>query len=151
MSQVGVREMTGRNDGVEVENYLKYVNLSKGNPWCAAFVCWALGENEIENPRSGWSPDLFPKNKIIWERSKKITDLTNEMPSEVILQGDVFGIYFTDKKRIAHCGFVDQANKSWIITVEGNTNDTGGRDGDGVYRKRRLLNTIYTISSWQKQ
>ncbi len=67
-SQIGIREKQA-NRGAEVEKYLRYVNLPKGNPWCAAFVCWVFGQAGIENPRSGWSPDLFKPNRIIWERS----------------------------------------------------------------------------------
>ena len=37
-SQIGVREATGRNDGKQVELYLKSVGLGKGYAWCAAFV-----------------------------------------------------------------------------------------------------------------
>lgn len=34
---------------------------------------------------------------------------------------DVFGIYFPEKGRIAHVGFVEQWKEHWLITVEGNT------------------------------
>lgn len=37
---------------------------------------------------------------------------------------------------------------NFTITVEGNTNEAGSREGDGVYRKRRLKNQIYKISRW---
>ena len=68
-SQIGVREKQS-NSGAEVAKYLRYVNLPKGNPWCAAFVCWAYGEAGVDNPRSGWSPDLFPATKVVWERTE---------------------------------------------------------------------------------
>ena len=67
-SQIGIREQ-GTNSGPQIEKYLKYVGLAKGQPWCAAFVCWVLREAGVVNPRSGWSPDLFPASKIIWERT----------------------------------------------------------------------------------
>ena len=37
----GVRE-TGKNAGEDVEKYQRSVGLSKGNPWCAAFVSWCV-------------------------------------------------------------------------------------------------------------
>lgn len=40
IAQVGVREKSGRNDGYMVEQYLKSVGLSKGNPYCAAGQYW---------------------------------------------------------------------------------------------------------------
>lgn len=41
-SQVGVRERTGRNDGPEVEAYLRSVGLTRGNPYCQAAQYWAF-------------------------------------------------------------------------------------------------------------
>jgi hypothetical protein len=60
----------------------------------------------------------------------------------------VFGLYYKDKGRIAHCGFIDQWSADWVVTVEGNTNEEGSREGDGVYRKRRLRNSLYSVADW---
>jgi hypothetical protein len=139
-SQIGVRE-TGFNRGPDVEKYLRYVNLPKGNPWCAAFVCWVLGKAGVSDPRTGWSPGLFPDNKVIWmrgERGKLATPNTT----------DLFGLYFPEKKRIAHVGFIDAWDDKWLITVEGNTNISGEREGDGVYRKRRMVGSIYRVARY---
>jgi hypothetical protein len=132
-----------------VEEYLAYVGLPKGNPWCAAFVCWALGQAGIPGPKSGWSPDLFPEKRVIWSNSRHLSvSLPGKLQKLYPLPGDVFGIYFNDKKRIAHCGFLDRYNGSWVMTVEGNTNTAGSRDGDGVYRKRRLMASLYKVADW---
>lgn len=150
-AEIGVREQSGRNDGKQVETYLAYVGLKKGNPWCAAFVCWSLGKAGIRNPRSGWSPDLFPARNVCWQRSmslrlKKVAGGEARCPRK----GDVFGIYFPDKKRIAHVGFVDSWDDKYVITVEGNTNAAGSREGDGVYRKRRLIMSVYQVARWEE-
>lgn len=175
-SQIGVLE-SGLNGGSEVEKYLHYVNLSKGNPWCAAFVCWVFGQAGIANPRTAWSPTLFPASKIIWSREsgtksrepgrppridygfpprqttgnrQQITG--NRQPDSYRLltpgTGDVFGIYFPEKKRIAHAGFIDSWDGTWLISVEGNTNTSGNPDGDGVYRKRRPTSSIYQVARY---
>jgi len=68
-SQIGIREK-GSNSGPAVEQYLRYVNLPKGNPWCAAFVCWVFGQANIDNPRTGWSPELFKGSKVIWGKAE---------------------------------------------------------------------------------
>lgn len=185
-SQVGIREK-GSNSGPAVEQYLHYVNLPQGNPWCAAFVCWVFGQANIDNPRTGWSPDLFKGSKVIWDRaeSRKLkvesredepgTNLPTAQagsqesrhsrkayiypPSQTTGNrqqttpgtGDIFGIYFPDKNRIAHTGFIDQWDGTWLITVEGNTNVSGGREGDGVYRKRRPVKSIYQVARYIPQ
>ncbi|MES2875810.1 MAG: hypothetical protein V4708_18950 [Bacteroidota bacterium] len=194
-SQIGVREK-GNNSGKEVEEYLKYVKLVKGNPWCAAFVCWVFGRADIANPRTGWSPGLFGEGRVIWRNgeqgtknkeqrfgSRKFynpvqntvdginpdggiaypTSLTSgfrlltsdprntrtrpqKLPTPNT--GDVFGLYFPEKGRIAHVGFIDEWKDPWVVTVEGNTNVLGSREGDGVYRKRRLVRTVSKVARY---
>jgi hypothetical protein len=141
-SQIGVRELTGNNDGKAVETYLRYCGLSKGQPWCASFVCWVFGQNQVPNPRSGYCPDLFKPKNIVWKRNSN----GNTSP----IRGDIFGIYFTDKKRIAHTGFIDKWTTTQAYTVEGNTNQSGNREGDGVYRKIRLTRQIYAAARFIK-
>ena len=62
--------------------------------------------------------------------------------------GDIFGLYFPEKGRIAHVGFIDEWKDPWLITVEGNTNVLGSREGDGVYRKRRLVRSVYKVARY---
>lgn len=138
-SEIGVREKTNHNDGERVEMYLKAANLKKGNAWCAAFVTWTFKEAGVKTVISGYSPSWFPNDKVIFFNSK------GQPPNS----GDVFGIWFSSKGRIAHVGFVDKwDDSSYVITVEGNTNEGGSREGDGVYRKRRLKKQIYKVSRW---
>jgi len=130
--EVGVREKTGNNDGREVESYLKLTGLQKGYPWCAAFVSWVYSKNGLSKPRSAWSPDLFPSSRLT----------TTPLP------GDLLGIYFPSMKRIAHVGIVERIHTDWVYSIEGNTNNVGGREGDGVYRKMRHLKSIRKFSNW---
>lgn len=164
-AEIGVREKQ-LNSGPAVEKYLSYVNLPKGNPWCAAFVCWVYGLAGVENPRTGWSPDLFKSSKVIWNRaeSRKLKVESKEkhqdgyslgsMPIRQTTKnqhpttGDIFGLYFPEKNRIAHVGFIDEWDGTWVITVEGNTNVSGSREGDGVYRKRRPVRSIYKVARY---
>ena len=187
-SQIGVREKH-ENSGPEVEQYLKYVSLPKGNPWCAAFVCWVYGKAGVGNPKSGWTPSLFKADKVIWDRKEQGTKSKeqrlpqsevaafyrdvelirpagqlvtgNWQPAKsqrqptisnpkflVPTTGDVFGLYFPEKRRIAHTGFIDQWDGTWLISVEGNTNVSGSREGDGVYRKRRLVRSVYKVARY---
>lgn len=139
-SQIGVRETTGHNDGEAVESYLAYVGFNKGASWCAAFVSWCHGQVGVGNPRSAWSPSLFPPEKLIYSRGG-----INKRQS---IPGDVFGIYYDNLGRIGHVGFIDGVKGNNYITVEGNTNDAGSREGEGVYRKIRSKKTIYKISSF---
>jgi len=136
---IGVRELTGHNDGKEVEMFLRATGLGEGFAWCAAFVSYCHIENDIAIPQNApaWSPSWFPQHRLI--------------SKEKALPGDVFGIYYINMRRIGHVGFMDEAwnnDSGNIITVEGNTNGDGSRDGDGVYRKRRSKKQIKSVSRW---
>src|SRR5690606_33954777 len=177
-AEIGVREATGKNDGSRIGEYLRYVGLGEGYAYCAAFVCWSLGEAGIDNPKNGWSPALFPAGRIVWDgrnpgyqarRSSVIPSVVegshkqgkhaNETRSTPLRSaqgdvqpGDVFGIYYSNLQRIAHCGFVDHWDGTWCITVEANTgpdnavtargdpaNPIRAGPSEGVHRKRRLV------------
>lgn len=140
-SQIGVREATGKNDGVAVENYLKATGLDKGFAWCAAFVVWNYQQCNVPITASAWSPALFPKSKTKYHIG--IFRRVNIRPS------DVFGIHFKSKNRIAHVGLVYKwPSGSHFFSIEGNTNEAGSREGDGVFVKRRLKSQINKISRW---
>lgn len=144
LSQVGVREATGHNDGVDVETYLAAVNFGKGYAWCAAFVSWVYTQNGVKNPRSAWVPSWFNNNQnIVWARD----GLKNQTP----LPGDVFGLYYPQAKIIGHIGFIHRFGDRITITVEGNTNSEGSNEGDGVYLKRRPTRQLYKIARYIKE
>lgn len=133
--ELGVREQTGNNDGERVEEYLRSIQLGKGHAWCGAFVSWIYLKAGFSKPRIGWTPSLFPFRRL----------------TKLPLPGDVFGIYFPTLKRIAHAGLVEKLSSDWVITLEGNTNLNGSREGDGVYRKRRHKRTIASFANWIKK
>jgi hypothetical protein len=134
-NEIGVKEKTGKNDGPRVEEYLRTVGLMRGQPWCAALLSWIYAEAGFAKPRSGWSPDLFPSARL----------------ARSALPGNVLGIYFAEYRRIAHVGLIINQEGDWINSVEGNTNITGSREGDGVYAKKRHYRTIYRIADWVGQ
>ena len=173
-SQIGLREIQP-NSGSHVKKYLRYVNLPAGNPWCAAFVCWVYGKAGVGNPRSGWSPALFGEGRTVWASGESRANLhagrqgtnnqelrplrsevrsypfsltTNNEQRTTPSTGDVFGLYFPEKRRIAHVGFIDEWKDPWVITVEGNTNVLGSKEGDGVYRKWRLVRSVYKVARY---
>jgi len=131
-SQLGVREATGKNDGAAVEAYLAYTGNKKGEPWCASFVSWVFGKAGFTQPRTAWSPALFPKQRQILKP----------------LPASLFGIFYPKLGRVAHCGLVEANNGNWLYTIEGNTNANGAREGDGVYRKLRHQRTLSLYADW---
>ncbi len=131
-SQIGVKELTGNNDGAQIKAYLKVTGLPEGYPWCAAFCAWCFKTVGVTASASAYSPNWFPQ--------KRLTNTPH--------QGDVLGIYFKTLRRIAHVGFFDKSDGAFIISVEGNTNDAGSREGNRVAKKRRLKRQITCYADW---
>lgn len=132
-AELGVRESGAPNDGPRVRAYLLAADIRVPSAWCAAFVSWCFRQAGHPLPRTGWSPALFPESRI------------RLLPAS----GLVFGIYFPKLGRIGHCGFVERVQGDWIITIEGNTNQAGSREGDGVYRKWRHRRSVHRFADWE--
>jgi len=156
-SQIGIRELTGNNDGKEIEAYLKSVNLGKGYAWCVAFVVWCHLQISCDFPIpiTAWSPAMFNTNVVYHKYHKRISEWIPK-------GGEVFGKYYTSKKRIAHVGIIEKKFSKHFITVEGNTSligailtktnltqrekDTLERDGIWVAKKIQKPQDIYIAS-----
>lgn len=139
---VGIKELTGHNDGKEVVRILRNVNLHKGDPWCAATMAIIHDENNVPNPRSGYCPDWFRSN-VVFEKMS-FTPI-NQFQAKI---GQVFGLYIEQKRRVGHVGMIVGESKFSYHTIEGNTNDAGSDEGEGCYRKIRNKRSIYVIADY---
>jgi hypothetical protein len=128
------KEDWGPNSGPLVDKILASVGLAPGHPWCAAFNYYVFREAGLSDrvPRTGWSPD--------WVSGER-------KPTDKAEPADIFGIYFSKLRRVAHTGIIEEPKSKYCITIEGNTNDGGSRDGDGVYRRRRSNQTLI-VKDW---
>jgi hypothetical protein len=145
-TQLNIRELTGKNDGPQVEAFLRSVNRKKGDAWCAAYTSYNLQYlakrgYKVQYIVSGWSPSWANNKFVIWKKGKPLVPFT---------MGDVFSIYFANLKRPAHVGFIYEDKGNTVITQEGNTSDDNygqaTREGNKVARKRRLKSQLYTVA-----
>lgn len=147
MSQEGVRELTGNNDGKDVEKYLKAVGLGKGYAYCAAYLRWSYDQAKIKTTINGAAASAHNRNNLVLFEHKFIKD-----PEP----GDAFTLWYSKLNRIGHTGFFHKrVNSSVYESYEANTGagsaiDVGTREGDGVYHKYRSFNATYSISRWKK-
>ena len=141
-SQVGTREV-GRNGGAKVRAYQAATWLEAGPwPWCAAFVCWCWREAAkryampaMRGPRTPGAWDLER-----WGRETAGALVVKPVGRRKFRRGDV--VVF----RFSHVGVcVADSGASVILTVEGNTNGDGAREGDGVYMKERARRQVRSI------
>jgi peptidoglycan hydrolase-like protein with peptidoglycan-binding domain len=137
MTQVLVRELTNKNDGIDVEKYLKAVGLGKGYAWCMAFVYWCFLEASkklnINCPVPKTAGVLDCYNKAL-----KYRVIKPEIGSQFIMD---FG------KGQGHTGIVTKVVGNRIFTIEGNTSADPSyagedREGNGVFERNRAISSI---------
>ncbi|MDR1190502.1 MAG: hypothetical protein LBK60_02410 [Verrucomicrobiales bacterium] len=125
-SQVGVTEQPlGSNDGPEVRAYLAACGITKPAPWCAALLHWGL--LQLHPPVTGggaWSPAWFATSK-------------RRVAAGDVRAGDIGGVYFASLRRVGHVVACESVSRREAVTIEGNTNAAGSREGDRVARKTR--------------
>ena len=148
-SEVGVKELQ-KNFAPRIVAYQKTTTLDPGPwSWCAAFVAYCLytAVREIAVADELVTKNIIPNRVsavnwrcksarafawIEWAEAKNLQVIENA--SALAKKGDIIVFDFS------HIGVVifDQRHPNeQIITMEGNTNIKGVRDGDGVYAKRR--------------
>lgn len=148
-----VRELTNKNDGPEVEKFLLYLGLPKGNPWCAAYVVYCYREAadaySIKNPLP-----KYGRVSTIWWYAEENELRYKTIDSEDVLSGaeklipaDIViweSKNFAKKKNFnGHTGLVlFQKDNNKFKSREGNTtagDDGDQREGGGVYDRNRSL------------
>jgi hypothetical protein len=142
LSQIGQTEHpAGSNWGKPVQNYLAAVSYRKPAPWCAAFVRWCLDSAGIYCIITAAASSCQNKANLVYYQGKW---------RQPVQPGDVFTIYYVALHRIGHTGFVNlDLGNNMMETVEGNSNAGGSREGIGVFRRKRPLHTLWSISRWQ--
>lgn len=132
LTKEGVKEIPrNSNRGPDVQEFQKATWLEgTGWAWCAAFVCWGMRElaKEIDYPFAR------PQTAGAWdfENWARQQGLKMWKPCDKIKKGDI--VVFT----FSHIGVaVADERGGYVETIEGNTDDEGGREGNGVYRRRR--------------
>lgn len=132
-----VREVPlGSNRGPRVEQIQKAGGCGPGDPWCCcAVVCWyqegasALGIHS-PLPITGYCPTL-----VEWGRHYgRLKPATEAKP------GDPVAFWHSDMGRYAHFGICrENRGDGTLVTIEGNTSNTGSREGIGVFQSVRQV------------
>lgn len=145
VGEVGVTEQGGNNRGERIVAYQSATWLEPSPwPWCAAFVCWCV----VEALKGHQAPADFnrPRTAGAWDFERWAREDGGDFvelvkPADEPKAGDICVFTFS------HIGIVEKTG--WhggaAMTIEGNTNAAGSREGDGVYRKRRPAGKIRSL------
>lgn len=139
-TQVGVRESGGRHRGPEVDEYIRSIGLDPKvapYPWCACFVFWIYKQAAIAV--GGANP--LPRRAVACHMWVDAFYMTRQTP----VPGSVF-IHDADPAKSkaliyhkGHCGIVTGVQGDQVLTIEGDTDASGSREGTGVYARTRPL------------
>jgi hypothetical protein len=156
LSQLGVRETSGKNDGKQINAYRASVavwlnKMKPLPPWCASFVNWIYQKSDLKTKvKSARARDYFGTQFGSYDPNISI--------GRVPQFGDAAGYYFGNKV-IRHIGIVYEWNPDPKVVMcriyEGNTSGkslTGVvcREGDGVYLKWRNKTLVKRITPIHK-
>ncbi len=144
-SLVGQTEKGGANRSEVIDAMNRLTGVPLGSPYCASFNAWCYTHGEAPPgwPKSAWSPD--------WVRSPTWRVASGGVTPE---PGDAFGVWFSSKGRVAHTGLIESWGEASAVTLEANTSPSAefganaDRDGDGIWRKRRLRRQIHSARRW---
>ena len=149
-TQVGVLEHPlGSNRGPEVDQYLRAVGLNpvgQSFAWCVAFThfCYLKAAESLgrDNPHIKTAGVLDHWNQAGRKPGVlRITKAAAISDPGLVKPGSLFIIDFGGG--FGHSGMVVETNSGRMITIEGNTNDGGSRNGIGVFKRdARKINQI---------
>ena len=142
----GVREVGGPNRGPDVERFLRTVRKPPGLAWCAAFVSTCVLEAWQENYNAAGNAGPIDEKSLPIQLTAGVMVLWTATPRARRCPpkpGAIFiinnGLNAKTGARMGHTGFVVSLDGKRVNTIEGNTNAAGSREGDGVYRRSRLI------------
>lgn len=132
---VGVREVGGNNRGSRVEQYQRNAGGMPGDAWCyAALYTWFLDAS-----RALLLPCPLPKTMGVHKAFRKLTIADGVRVMAAPTRGCI--AFHDSGKGLGHVGLVVDTRipEGSCVTLEGNTDGKGSREGDSVAEKRRPL------------
>jgi hypothetical protein len=143
-------EPRGSNRGVAID-FFNYQSLQdwrdfpmgvKGAPWCAAFVS-TIGRLALGH---AWpvKTTVSCESMANWAESEGLLHRYPDPPDE----GDLFLLYYQSRRKFGHVGLVTGIGGETILTLEGNTNLGGSREGYGVFERTRTIGETTAFVRW---
>lgn len=142
-SLVGVMEKpAGSNRGPQVDKFLKSVGLNPAAgsyAWCVAFIYYCFDEAAkslgLANPMVKTAGVLDLWSKAGARKVPRITTSKAAGDPHLVKPGHIFIMDYGGGR--GHAGIVERVVGGKLVTIEGNTNDGGSREGVGVFRREQ--------------
>jgi CHAP domain len=145
-NQVGVMENPpGSNRGPQVDEFIRSTGLKpeEGSfAWCVAFIFWCFRQAatalDVPNPMTRTAGVLQ-----LWRAANRasntriIAAADSQANIDKIGRGQIFAI--STGGGFGHAGLIEDVQNGKLLTIEGNTNDGGSREGIGVFRRTNRI------------
>lgn len=141
ISQIGVMEVPlGSNRGPEVDVYVRAAGLDPrgGFAWCVAFThfCYLSAAQQLGMP----NPHIKTAGVLAhWNKAASVPGILRVKRDEAVANPALVrpgALFIIDLGGgLGHSGMVESTANGRLVTVEGNTNDAGSRNGIGVFRR----------------
>jgi CHAP domain-containing protein len=134
ITQIGQEEKPrGSNWGEPVKSYLASVGINFPASWCMAFMYWCFKQAAKE---LGITTPLYKTGGVLnaWNKAPTAIKVIDPQPGDIFIQDHGHGL--------GHTGIVEKMEGDVVHTIEGNTNDTGSREGFEVCRRTRKKASI---------
>ena len=143
-SYLGIHEV-GVNDGEFVRMFQSAIGKAEGEPWCISFIqyCVKMVEDICENVFDHAMIDgnlkllqsINPLACLI-ETEHALTLYKTALHRKTRAEPGLIAVWQNGDTSSGHGGIVESVTDDGFTTIEGNTNESGSREGDGVYRKK---------------
>ncbi len=149
-AHLNVREATGRNDGPEIDAWLRLVGSPRYSPWCGATQGQCQHDCRLPLPAAAGAA----KSWAVPARTYYVRAVRGSLDS--LRPGHVVMFYYANLGRIGHVGRLvmaqrpirkGRAARGWLV-VAGNTGTGGGRDGAGVHQYFYPAAELYAVANW---
>lgn len=121
-SQLGVHEDPPYSNRVKYSDWYGMVG-----PWCDMFVSWCAEQSGNADVIGKFA---YTPSHEAWFRSKgREVNIRDAEPGDIL--------FFNFIGRTSHVGIVEANRGDGLVTIEGNTNGAGSRDGGSVIRHFR--------------
>lgn len=146
-SQLGVKESPANSNNVKYNTwYYGRSVYGSAYPWCMAFVQWCFNEAGMRLPKITASCGAL----LNWYRANDPGCVVAEpKPGDIVIFDFPGTKYSTD-----HTGILENATKSSVTTIDGNTGTTSDANGGAVMRRTRARSTVAAFirprSLWPK-
>lgn len=145
---VGEKEIRGNSGFVskELDILARNAGFQNGYAWCSIFceVVYKLALDDLEKHtgkvfktlRSVVIGMINPSSQLTYNNALSTVFFKQTQTPRA---GDIVIFVRTSNRAYGHAGIVTSVTADGFWTVEGNTNDSGSTEGDGVYKKFRKI------------